>query len=136
MDCIFCRIIRGDIPSYKLYEDEHILAILDISQATRGHTLIISKKHLRNLYELDEQDTQDVFRKLPRIANALKKAFDPIGLNVLINTEKPLQSVFHFHIHLIPRYADDKVKMDFENNIGKIAEADYRETLEKIKENL
>ena len=132
MDCVFCRIVSGEIPSYKVYEDENVLAILDISQATKGHTLILAKKHYKNLYDIDENVAADIFRVIPKIANALKSAFSPIGLNVLINTEKPLQTVFHFHIHLIPRYYRDGVEIDFINNKANTSHADYEATRDKI----
>ncbi len=134
MDCIFCRIVNGEIPSYKIYEDENIVAILDISQATKGHTLLIAKEHYKNLYDINEDVAANIFRQVPKIANAIKSAFHPIGLNVLINTEKPLQTVFHFHLHLIPRYVHDGVEIDFINNAGNISKEQYLETVSKIKE--
>lgn len=104
-DCIFCKIINGDIPSAKVYEDENVLAFLDISQVTKGHTLVIPKVHKENVYELPEETAANVFKTVPKIANAIKAAYDPIGLNVLQNNgEAAGQSVFHFHMHLIPRY--------------------------------
>jgi histidine triad (HIT) family protein len=104
-DCIFCKIINGDIPSAKVYEDENVLAFLDISQVTKGHTLVIPKVHKENVYELPEEAAANVFKTVPKIANAIKAAYDPIGLNVLQNNgEAAGQSVFHFHMHLIPRY--------------------------------
>jgi len=136
MDCVFCRIIAGEIPSYKVYEDEHILAILDISQATKGHTLIIAKEHYKNLYDIDEELAGNIFKTIPKIARAIRDAFHPIGLNVLINTEKPLQTVFHFHVHLIPRYHMDGVDIDFINNQGMTNKETYLETAKKIQENI
>lgn len=133
MDCVFCKIVSGEIPSYKIYEDEHIMAILDISQATKGHTLIIAKDHYKNLYDIDEELAGNIFRKVPKIANAIKEAFHPIGLNVLVNTEKPLQTVFHFHLHLIPRYHMDGVDIDFINNQGITTKEMYLDTVDKIK---
>ncbi|MFW5894554.1 MAG: HIT family protein, partial [Bacillota bacterium] len=111
MDCIFCKIIEGEIPSYKVYEDEHVYAFLDITQNTKGHTLVVPKNHLKNIYELDEETANHVFTAIPKVANALKKAFNPIGLNVIQNNDRPLQSVFHFHVHLIPRYEDDGITL-------------------------
>jgi len=136
MDCVFCKIVAGEIPSYKIYEDEHIVAILDISQATKGHTLIIAKDHYKNLYDIDEELAGNIFRKIPKIANAIKDAFHPIGLNVLINTEKPLQTVFHFHVHLIPRYHMDGVDIDFINNQGITTKEMYLETAKQIQEHI
>ena len=106
-DCIFCKIINGEIPSYKVYEDEHVYAFLDITQGTKGHTLLIPKNHIPNIYALDDDTAYRVFTAVPKVAKALKKAFNPIGLNILNNNDRPLQSVYHFHVHLIPRYEDD-----------------------------
>jgi histidine triad (HIT) family protein len=135
-NCIFCQIANGEIPAYKIYEDENVMAILDISQATRGHTLIIAKEHFKNLYDINEDLAGKIFKVVPKIANAIKKAFNPIGLNVVINTEKPLQTVFHFHIHLIPRYHMDGVDIDFINNIGNITKEEYTAIRERIVKEL
>lgn len=106
-DCIFCKIINGDIPSAKVYEDEHVYAFLDISQVTKGHTLVIPKQHTKNIYETSPEVASELFGRVPLIANAIKKAYNPIGMNLLNNNEKPAdQSVFHLHIHILPRYGD------------------------------
>ncbi|MFA5006359.1 MAG: HIT family protein [Candidatus Izemoplasmatales bacterium] len=135
MDCVFCRILNGEIPSYKVFENDDVLAILDISQATKGHTLIIAKKHYKNLYDIDAALAGNVFSVVPRVANAIKKAFNPIGMNVVVNTEKPLQTVFHFHIHLIPRYPNDGVDIDFINNAGNTTRETYADTAARIRDN-
>lgn len=132
MSCIFCKIANGEIPSYKIYEDENVMAILDISQATKGHVLVISKQHFKNLYDMDEASAANIFKVVPKIAKALKKAFNPIGLNVIINTEKPLQSVFHFHLHMIPRYYQDGVDIDFIDNQGNTSKAMFEEIQSSI----
>ncbi|GAA0300836.1 histidine triad (HIT) family protein [Gracilibacillus halotolerans] len=104
-DCIFCKIINGEIPSAKVYEDEEVFAFLDISQVTKGHTLIIPKKHVENIYETTEEVASNLFARVPKIANAIKKAYNPVGINILNNNGTAAgQSVFHIHIHLIPRY--------------------------------
>lgn len=133
MDCIFCKIVAGEIPSYKVYEDDNIIAILDISQATKGHTLVIPKKHYKNLYELDHSLAGEIFKKIPLLSNAIHNAFNSIGLNVLINTEKPLQTVNHFHIHLIPRYESDGVEIDFINHQSDFNPTKYQEIQKLIK---
>ncbi|MDY0407820.1 HIT family protein [Virgibacillus soli] len=107
-DCIFCKIIAGEIPAAKVYEDEHVLAFLDISQVTKGHTLVIPKEHTKNIYETPANIAQQLFARIPKIANAIKEAYRPAGLNLLNNNEPAAdQSVFHLHIHLIPRYGED-----------------------------
>ena len=136
MDCIFCKIIDGEIPSYKIYEDENVLAFLDITQGTKGHTLVIPKKHVKNVYELDEDIATKVFKVVPKIANALKKAFNPIGLNIVNNNDQPLQSVFHFHIHLIPRYENDGMILSTENNYGKFDQEHFDNLVQLIKDKL
>ena len=136
MNCIFCRIIQGEIPSYKVYEDDYVLAFLDISQITKGHTLIMPKRHVKNVYEMDEALASQVFKSVPKIANAIKKAFNPIGLNIINNNEKPHQSVDHFHIHLIPRYENDQFDIAFINNQDQYQNEDYLTVLKQIKTNL
>ena len=136
MDCIFCKILDNEIPSYKIYEDKNVLAFLDITQGTKGHTLIIPKKHIKNIYELDEETASKIFKIVPKIANALKVAFNPIGLNIVNNNDQPLQSVFHFHIHLIPRYKDDGMKLSTINNYGKYDDKYFNSILETIKKTI
>ncbi|KKI90802.1 protein hit [Bacillus sp. SA1-12] len=104
-NCIFCRIVNGEIPSAKVFENEHVYAFLDISQVTKGHTLVIPKVHKENIYELTPEIASKVFEVVPQIANSIKKQFQPEGLNLLNNNgEKAGQSVFHYHMHIIPRY--------------------------------
>ncbi|WP_342430187.1 HIT family protein [Neobacillus sp. FSL H8-0543] len=104
-DCIFCKIVNGEIPAAKVFENEHVLAFLDISQVTKGHTLVIPKVHKENLYELTPEIARNFFEVVPSIANALKTEYEPIGLNSVNNNgEHAGQTVFHFHMHLIPRY--------------------------------
>jgi histidine triad (HIT) family protein len=104
-NCIFCKIINGEIPSSKVFENEHVVAFLDISQVTKGHTLVIPKVHKENIYELTPEIASKLFEVVPQIANSIKKQFKPIGLNLLNNNgEKAGQSVFHYHMHIIPRY--------------------------------
>ncbi|UJL47576.1 HIT family protein [Virgibacillus sp. NKC19-16] len=106
-DCIFCKILDGEIPSAKVYEDDHVYAFLDISQVTKGHTLIIPKTHTKNIYETPPEVAKELFARVPKIAGAIKEVYQPIGMNLLNNNEEPAdQSVFHLHIHLIPRYGD------------------------------
>ncbi|MBM7571455.1 HIT family protein [Aquibacillus albus] len=106
-DCLFCKIANGEIPSAKVYEDEHVYAFLDISQVTKGHTLIIPKKHAKDIYETPEDTAEQLFSRVPKLANAIKQAYQPLGLNILNNNEETAgQSVFHLHIHLIPRYGN------------------------------
>ena len=118
-DCIFCKIIAGEIPSYKIYEDEVVYAFLDITQVTPGHTLVVPKKHAKDIFEYDEELASQVFARIPKIARALEKAYpDMQGLNIINNNrEVAYQSVFHSHIHLIPRFSPhDDFSMHFGNH--------------------
>lgn len=105
---IFSKIIDGEIPSFKVYEDEYVYAFLDISQVTKGHTLLVPKKPSPNIYETDTETMKHIGAALPKVANAIKKAFNPDGLNIIQNNgEYADQSVFHLHFHFLPRYKDD-----------------------------
>lgn len=118
-NCIFCKIIQGDIPSSLVYEDELVKAFLDISQVTLGHTLVVPKKHVQDLFEYDENLAREVFARIPKIARAIKKINPEIkGLNLVNNNGAvAYQSVFHSHIHLIPRYSQqDDFQMQFKDN--------------------
>lgn len=117
--CIFCKIIEKEIPAHIVYEDNDVLAFLDISQVTKGHTLVIPKKHVQNIYEIEEEATS-LFKAVPKVARALRDTFKPIGLNMINNNDRPLQSVFHFHVHLIPRYENDGMYVGLDKDIGNV----------------
>ncbi|HDP2976998.1 TPA: HIT family protein [Staphylococcus aureus] len=107
-ETIFGKILTGEIPSFKVYEDSYVYAFLDISQVTKGHTLLIPKKASANIFETDEETMKHIGAALPKVANAIKRAFNPDGLNIIQNNgEFADQSVFHIHFHLIPRYEND-----------------------------
>ncbi|MCI1894875.1 MAG: HIT family protein [Lactobacillus sp.] len=106
-DCIFCKIIAGDIPSVTVYEDDVVKAFLDISQVTPGHTLLVPKVHVPDIFAYDADLAAAVFSRVPKIAKAIK-ASDPriVGMNIMNNNGTvAYQSVFHSHIHLLPRYS-------------------------------
>ncbi|MFC5735768.1 HIT family protein [Cytobacillus gottheilii] len=137
-DCIFCSIINGDIPAAKVFENEHCLAFLDISQVTKGHTLVIPKVHSENVYELDEETAANYFKAIPEISRAIKAAYNPIGLNLLNNNgEAAGQSVFHYHMHLIPRYGQgDGMGVVWKSNQSAYTPADLQEIASSIKDQL
>jgi histidine triad (HIT) family protein len=113
-NCIFCRIIAGQIPSATIYEDEDFKVILDISPAAKGHAIILPKRHSDNLFELDDKSAAKALTVAKKVATAIKEEFHCDGINMLQNNgEAAGQSVFHFHIHLIPRYTSDTVKMSW-----------------------
>ena len=107
MDCIFCGIVAGDIPSTKVYEDEKTYAFMDISPATEGHLLVVPKQHTKNLLEIAPDELAAVAWTGQRLAQRQVEVLGADGVN-LINScgENAGQTVFHFHLHVIPRYAD------------------------------
>ena len=107
-NCIFCKIINGEIPSHVLYEDEQFKVILDVNPATKGHALILPKEHYANLYELPEETAADAMKLAQRMMRKMTEKLDCDGFNIVQNNgEAAGQTVFHFHMHLIPRYKND-----------------------------
>ncbi len=114
-DCIFCKIIAGDIPCFKICEDDETLAFLDINPTHEGHTLVIPKRHAADLFAIDDTSLAVTVKTVRRVAKALEATLPLQGLNLLqCNGEAAAQSVFHFHMHLIPRDLDDNLKMNWE----------------------
>ena len=128
--CIFCKIVDGAIPSKKVYEDENVLAILDISQATVGHTLVIPKKHFDNLLDVDNETYQYVMIGAKRVAKILNDKLNLEGFNIINNCgEVAGQSVMHFHVHVVPRYKNDDFKII---NVDHSKDVDLDDILNKI----
>ncbi len=112
MDCIFCKIANGEIPSATLYEDDMFRVILDVNPASKGHALILPKEHAKDLYELSDETASRVLTLARDMAAKMTDALDCEGLNLVQNNgEIAGQTVFHFHMHLIPRYKGDTVKV-------------------------
>ena len=129
MDCIFCKIAAGEIPSKTLYEDDKVKVIFDVSPATLGHTLIIPKEHYANVFEIKDELLAYAHTVAKKIAIALKEATGCKGINILQNNgEVAGQSVFHLHVHIIPRYDDDDAHIKWTPGIQD------SEGLEKIAE--
>lgn len=129
-DCIFCKISNGEIPTTTLYEDDDFRVIFDSGPASKGHALILPKKHFDDVFSMDEETASKVFVVTTKVARAMKKVLDFDGLNIVQNNGRIAgQTVFHFHIHLIPRYKGDAV------NIGWIPKrADTKVLAELSKE--
>lgn len=105
--CIFCEIINGNIPAYKLYEDDVVMAFLDISQVTKGHTLVIPKQHSEDFLSCDTQTLQHVMKVAQMLGKHIMTKTQAKGMNVVSNIHEVAgQSVLHFHVHLIPRYCE------------------------------
>jgi histidine triad (HIT) family protein len=134
-DCIFCKIINGEIPSAKVFENEHVLAFLDISQVTKGHTLVIPKLHNENIFDLEPESARNLFEAVPKIANAIKDEFNPLGMNILQNSGKHAgQEVFHLHLHLLPRYGNgDGFGAVWKTHNSEYTPSDLQEIAQSIK---
>ena len=103
-DCIFCKIVKGEIPSFKVYEDDQVFAFEDINPVSLGHTLIIPKKHTENLWEIPPEDLSAIHMASQKVARAIKQAIDVDGIACLqLNGRGANQVVMHYHLHLIPR---------------------------------
>ena len=106
MDCIFCKIVANEIPSYTVYEDEHTRAFLDIYGATDGHVMVIPKKHSQTVVDTDESQVQAVFVAVKKVAAAIEKAYKTKILSIGITHGEPA-GVKHLHVHIMPRYEGD-----------------------------
>ena len=114
-NCIFCTIVQKDIPGKIIYEDDVCLAFLDLSQTTDGHTLVIPKKHYKNILEVNDETLTHLIVVTKKLANKIVKNLNANGVNILTNANEIAgQTVMHFHIHIIPRYnQDDKIEINF-----------------------
>jgi histidine triad (HIT) family protein len=130
-DCIFCKIVAGEIPAQRVDEDEHTIAFMDLNPWTRGHALVVPREHSRNLYEIGGDDLARTAAAAKRLALRMKDRLACDGVN-LINSCEPAawQTVFHFHVHVIPRYEDDPLQLP-----TRPQEADQDE-LERVAEEL
>lgn len=129
--CIFCNIISGEIPSYKVYEDDNFYAFLDISQATYGHTLVVPKQHFENLFAMPDFLLEKMLILVRDLASKIKTATNCKGINILNNNgEAAGQSVHHFHIHIIPRYDNDNFSIKAIEN--KLNNEEFKALLSKI----
>jgi len=111
-DCLFCKIVAGEIPATRIAEDERTVAFMDINPATRGHALVVPRSHSRDLLEIPPEDLAAVARTGQRVAARAKEVLGAEGVNLLNSCGAPAwQTVFHFHLHVIPRYADDPLRL-------------------------
>ncbi len=106
-ECTFCKIVKGEIPSFKIYEDEYTLAFPDINPVSEGHTLVIPKRHSENLFEIPAEDLIAVHQATQIVIHAIQNALNPIGVAVVqLNGKGVNQIIMHYHVHLVPRAAD------------------------------
>ncbi len=122
-DCVFCKIIAGDIPAFKVYENDDTIAFMDINPLHPGHVLVIPREHSANVYEVSDEAIAAAARTARRVALAVNAVVDPDGLNVLqCNGPAAGQSVFHFHMHVLPRRLDDGAALNWEVIPGNMEE--------------
>lgn len=130
MSCIFCKIIGGEIPSHKVYEDDKNLAFLDISPVNPGHILVIPKKHFSNMEEAPENDLCELMKAVKKVGRAMKDGLGADGYNINVNNDPVAgQIIPHLHFHIIPRTEGDGLKLWAQS---KYKEGEAEETAKKI----
>ncbi len=118
-DCIFCKIIAGEVPAQIVAEDDRTVAFMDISPATRGHALVVPRRHAVDLLAIDPEELAAVARSAQRLARRAKEALGADGVNLLNSCgSEAWQTVFHFHVHVIPRYTGDPLRLPWKPTPG------------------
>jgi histidine triad (HIT) family protein len=111
-DCIFCKVVAGEIPGEIVDSDDRTITVMDINPATRGHVVVIPREHAENLVSVSEEDLAATMNAARRMVERLQQSVAPAGFNILNNMGRAAwQSIFHFHVHVIPRYADDPLQL-------------------------
>jgi histidine triad (HIT) family protein len=109
-DCVFCRIVAGTEPADVVYEDERVVAFMDVNPAAEGHVLVVPRAHARTILDIDDEDAAAVMRGAARVARAIKVALEPEGFTLFqANEPAGWQDVFHLHVHVVPRWSDDSL---------------------------
>ena len=120
-DCVFCKIVSGEIPSFTLFEDDATLAFMDINPANEGHALVIPKEHASDLHAVSDEALARTVVTAKRVAGAIARTLNPAGLNLVqCNGLAAAQSVMHLHVHVLPRVADDRLAMNWGLKLGDI----------------
>ena len=111
-DCLFCGIIAGDVPGQIVDSDEHTVAFMDINPATKGHALVVPREHADDLMDISDEDLERTMAAARRLARRMDEALEPDGFNILNSCRLAAwQTVFHFHVHVVPRYDDDPLEL-------------------------
>ncbi len=132
--CIFCKVVKGELPSNKVYEDEKVIAFLDIGPVNKGHTLVIPKTHCEDIFDISEEDLKQVAAVSKKVAKALMKAVKADGISIgQSNKEDAGQAVFHYHMHIMPRFKEDGLNLWPQ---GSYAEGEAKKIAEKIREEI
>eukprot|EP00243_Klebsormidium_subtile_P007551 TRINITY_DN335_c0_g1_i2.p1 TRINITY_DN335_c0_g1~~TRINITY_DN335_c0_g1_i2.p1 ORF type:complete len:152 (+),score=20.24 TRINITY_DN335_c0_g1_i2:390-845(+) len=136
-DCIFCKIIRGELPSYKLLETDHAIAFLDAFPMREGHVLLVPKTHAPFITDLSPEDTAQSLKELPRVAQAVQKAYGAEGISVAQNNGAPAgQVVFHVHFHIFPREKGDGLLKWSHGSKSMLAPDEAKRVQEKIRKHV
>lgn len=136
MECIFCKIIDGEIPAIKVLDEELVIAFMDINPSNQGHMLVVPKRHAENIFEISESDLAATVKAVKRCANAVKEALNAEGVTILqLNGRASDQIIPHFHIHIIPRWENDGLPVStWEMKQGDMEE--INDIARKVKENI
>ncbi len=136
MDCIFCKIINGEIPAVKVLDEELVVAFMDINPSSKGHMLVVPKNHAENIFEISESDLATLIKAVKRCAKAVKETLNAEGITILqLNGKASDQIVPHLHIHIIPRWKNDGLPIStWEMKTGDMEE--IKNIALKIKENV
>jgi histidine triad (HIT) family protein len=136
MDCLFCKISKGEIPSVKIFENDRIFAFLDINPLTKGHCLVIPKQHFKDVFEIDVDTLKEIICVARDIAENAKRNLGATGVQLVNASGKDAeQSVFHFHLHVIPRYEGDNLKMNdwWQSKAQNPSQEELQKIAEKLK---
>lgn len=129
-ECVFCKIVNGEVPCYKVWEDENVLAFLDIHPSSKGHTLIIPKNHFENIFNIPKNEMEAVGRSSKIVSDLLKEKLNCGGINLVnSNGVDAQQDVMHYHMHIIPRYKGENFKIKFSGDF----KDDLENTMKEIK---
>src|SRR3989338_3688227 len=132
-ECLFCKIVKGEIPSKKIYEDSDSFAFLDINPANRGHCLVVPKKHFENIYDVDDRALEKVIITTKNLSKLVKEKLQCNGINIVKNNERHAgQIVSHLHFHIIPRYENDNVVITYQR--VQLSDADFEDIKKKLTE--
>ena len=136
MDCIFCKIINGEIPAVKVLDEELVVAFMDINPSSKGHMLVVPKNHAENIFEISESDLATLIKAVKRCAKAVKEALNAEGITILqLNGKASDQIVPHLHIHIIPRWKNDGLSIsNWEMKPGDMEE--IKNIALKVKKNI
>jgi len=111
-NCIFCKVVAGELPSEQIDSDERTITVMDINPATRGHAVVITRTHAENLSEVSDEDALAAMQAARRVVDRMRATLEPAGFNILHNIGRAAwQSIFHFHVHVVPRYEDDPLEL-------------------------